>query len=468
MILLRVSCAAALATLAFGQAHAALTITNRPTVNVNCESGVCTATAPHANLNAADLEGVLQSWDTSVVPGVMAKDIEVNAAVAWVGSHQLKLDAYRGITIAQTVAVMGTGGLKLNTDHGGSHGALVFSQSGHVTFADTSSNLVIDGITYVLAADFATLSADIAANPGGTFAWARDYDAKADGVYTHPPVTASSGGWIEGLGNTIKNLTLRSSDRSGVHLGLFDSVSSVSDLHLVNWTIRGATNAMVGGIAGVCNLDIFNVEFSGKITVEGDSFAGGICGSGGFVFNARSSGRIEGLDKGRPGGNIFGGITGEAFRGSVVYSSYSTMDITCGKTGVLGGLVGSNQGAISDSYAMGRVIGGDHTKAGGLIGIADGPVSQSYATGAVAAGSSSSVGGLVGEDLVQELFDTYWDIDTSGQSHGVGNNNADTGVTGLTTAQFLAGLPDGFDPAIWAQSPEINGGYPYLIAMPPR
>jgi hypothetical protein len=468
MIVRRLSHAAAFAALALTQAHAALTITNRPTANVDCEAGVCTATAPHANLNAADLEGVLQSWDTSVVPTSTAKDIEVNAAISWAGGHQLKPDAYRGITIAQTIAVMGTGGLKINTNHGGSHGALIFSQTGHVTFMDTSSNLVIDGITYVLAADFATLSADIAANPNGTFAWARDYDAKADGVYTHPPVTGSPGGWIEGLGNTIKNLTLRDDDRGGVHLGLFDTVSSLSDLHLLNWTIRGTTNATVGGVAAVCNLDIVNVEFSGKITVQGDSIAGGICGSGGFVFGARSSGTIEGLDKSRPGGNIFGGITGEALRGSIVYSSYSTMDIVCGKTGVLGGLVGDNQGAIDSSYAMGKVIGGDHTEAGGLVGIADGPVEHSYSTGAVATGASSSVGGLVGEDLVQELFDTYWDIDASGQSHGAGNDTGDTGVTGLTTAQFQAGLPDGFDPTVWAEAPDINGGYPYLIAMPPR
>jgi hypothetical protein len=30
-----------------------------------------------------------------------------------------------------------------------------------------------------------------------------------------------------------------------------------------------------------------------------------------------------------------------------------------------------------------------------------------------------------------------------------------------------SGLPDGFDPAIWASDPNINGGYPYLIANPP-
>jgi hypothetical protein len=28
-------------------------------------------------------------------------------------------------------------------------------------------------------------------------------------------------------------------------------------------------------------------------------------------------------------------------------------------------------------------------------------------------------------------------------------------------------LPPGFDPKIWAQSSNINNGYPYLLANPP-
>ena len=41
------------------------------------------------------------------------------------------------------------------------------------------------------------------------------------------------------------------------------------------------------------------------------------------------------------------------------------------------------------------------------------------------------------------------------------------GITGLTTAQLQSGLPAGFDPSIWAESPNINGGLPYLITNPP-
>ena len=61
---------------------------------------------------------------------------------------------------------------------------------------------------------------------------------------------------------------------------------------------------------------------------------------------------------------------------------------------------------------------------------------------------------------------SYWDTTTSRTGKGVGQGN-DSGVTGLTTQQFKASLPSGFDPTIWAESPKINKGFPYLIANPP-
>ena len=62
---------------------------------------------------------------------------------------------------------------------------------------------------------------------------------------------------------------------------------------------------------------------------------------------------------------------------------------------------------------------------------------------------------------------SYWDTTTSGTGKGVGQGN-DSGVTGLTTKEFKAGLPSGFDPTIWAESPKINDGLPYLINNPPQ
>src|SRR5262249_24305469 len=132
-----------------------------------------------------------------------------------------------------------------------------------------------------------------------------------------------------------------------------------------------------------------------------------------------------------------------------------------------GGLIGyCASGSVTNSYATGSAIGNVAT-VGGLIGVDNATVVSSYASGAVASNTGGQVGGLIGSTLNQNLLTgTYWDITTSGQSHGVGSDTAYPGVTGLTTEQFQAGLPAGFDPSIWAENPQINNGLPYLLANP--
>jgi hypothetical protein len=51
---------------------------------------------------------------------------------------------------------------------------------------------------------------------------------------------------------------------------------------------------------------------------------------------------------------------------------------------------------------------------------------------------------------------------------GAANVPDQSGLTGLTDAQLKSGLPPGFDPKIWGQSPSINNGYPYLLSNPPQ
>jgi hypothetical protein len=170
-----------------------------------------------------------------------------------------------------------------------------------------------------------------------------------------------------------------------------------------------------------------------------------------------------------------------------------------------GGLVGLDTGAISNSFATGRVrseYGGPAISGGGLVGyLADtglGPVNtfivNSYATGAVIEVPDS--GGLVGwassNDLVVEtsystgkvtgqygsnvggfagvgcecFSNDDWDITTSTRANSVGNGDS-TGITGLTSTQLQSGLPAGFDSKVWAQNRKINRGFPYLITNPP-
>jgi hypothetical protein len=144
---------------------------------------------------------------------------------------------------------------------------------------------------------------------------------------------------------------------------------------------------------------------------------------------------------------------------------------------LVGGLVEKNNGTIENSYATGNVSAGSpknngEVSVGGLVSINDGVIGSSYSTGAVKGGTGALLGGLIGDDEAPpgSLADTYWDTETSGITNlgqGAGNIANDPGITGLTTAQFQSGLPAGFDPAVWAENPKINDGFPYLLANPP-
>ena len=154
-----------------------------------------------------------------------------------------------------------------------------------------------------------------------------------------------------------------------------------------------------------------------------------------------------------------------------------------------GGLVGLNEGAISQSYASASVNAG---MAGGLVGLNDtngidtGTIANSYATGNVSGGQSGgfvsyAVGGEISASYSMgavpsgqggflcdggEVSADYWDTTTSGTMDGDCDGNI-SDVTGLTTKQLKRRLPAGFDKKIWAENPKINNGLPYLIANPP-
>jgi hypothetical protein len=120
---------------------------------------------------------------------------------------------------------------------------------------------------------------------------------------------------------------------------------------------------------------------------------------------------------------------------------------------------------------MGAVTIADCSACGGLVGTNSGTITTSYATGALNS-TGGYLGGLIGEDSAPSgsLTDTYWDTTTSGitdSGQGAGNISDDPGIAGLTTAEFQAGLPSGFSSSVWGEASSINGGLPYLLANKP-
>jgi hypothetical protein len=462
-----------LACMASGAA-ASVTISSKATSNITCTSSVCTPSKKSAVLNVAQLESLLAAGNVKVTTD--ASDIVVSAALTWASGSSLTLDAYRSITIDEPVAVDGTGGLSLVTNDGGSGGALFFGAKGNVSFLSTSNNLTINGHAYTLVNDIATLATDIAANASGYYALAASYNAIQDGTYASSPVSATFNGTFEGLGNAISHLTIDAT--SVTEFGLFTEVGSggrIENLGLRNVSITGEhASSEIGGLAFANNGTLFNDFFSGKIVVNGGGpILGGLvainsgvistCYAEGSVFASHSSGTTY-------VGGLVGANSGFPTAGSIT-NSYATGSVRARRYASAGGLVGFvYSGSISNSYAAASVTSGKQSFIGGLIGETNGVnVISSYATGAVSGVNAGFVGGLIGKSAATINY-SYWDTTTSGitnLSQGAGNTSDDPGITGVSSTQLEAGLPADFDPTIWGENASINGGLPYLLAIPP-
>jgi hypothetical protein len=107
---------------------------------------------------------------------------------------------------------------------------------------------------------------------------------------------------------------------------------------------------------------------------------------------------------------------------------------------------------ISDSYALGNVTGTDSV--GGLVGTNSGAITNSYAAGAVA--GTTNTGGLVGEDATPNVTMSYYDSDTTGQTDtGKGDGFSSAQMT--TQANFTGA---GWDfTTIWQMNDGVS--YPY-------
>jgi hypothetical protein len=458
-------------------------ISARATQNMSCSAGTCSPTAQKAVLNAMDLANLLAAGNVAVTTsgaGVQAGNIQIDAALAWSTDNGLTLDAYRSIRVEKPVTISGTGSLSIVTNDGGTGGTFSFGSKGHVTFSETSSALSIDGTPYALIATLPALASAIAADPSGFYALSQNYDSSQDGKYRASPIPTTFEGNFNGLGNTISKLRILDKGEDGV--GLFSEIDASAMVSSIRMsavqieTFRGnADGSAVGMLVGSNRGTITNSIFGGRIQAKSPFIGdfGGIAGYNyGTINQTASTVAIEVKSNG--GDNAFvGGISGVS--SGTISQSYSAGPVTVeGASGSdnVGALLGANGGTLDNCYATGSASG--HAYVGGLVGLSDSLVTTSYSTGIPTAGPDSYVGGLVGYDdgdQHHDFKDTYWDTTTSGitnLSQGAGNIANDPGIKGETTAQLQAGLPKGFDRSVWAESPTINGGLPYLIDNPPQ
>jgi len=464
---------------AAAQAQASVAISADPTQNMSCLANVCTPTAADAVLNAGDLAAMLASGNTVVATtgtGVEAGDLRVTAPFSWTAATLLTLVVHRATVFAGAVNVEGNGGVAIMTGTRQGVAALSFTPGSSLSFSGLSSVLVINDTRYKLEKSIKSLARDVVAHPNRAFALTGDLDAHRESVYPSSPVAIAFSGKFTGLGHTISGL--RIADMASASVGLFATVlahGAVANIGIEKSVVAGAQT--VGGLVGFNGGTVSNAFTAGTVRAVGTGSSGQIFAAGGLVghnsgrvLNCRSEARVLGA-------SATGGLVGMN-DGGTIQRSFATGSIT--GLDEIGGLAGSNSGqdirvsgSIVDSYAMGKVKskGSAQTAAGGLVGYNPGvgdafsTIATSYSTGEVGP-PQPIAGGFIGAER-GVATNSYWDTTASGTSQAVGDGDA-TGITGLTTAQFLSGLPAGFDPAVWSRSPSVNAGYPYLLDNPPQ
>ncbi|PWM79597.1 MAG: hypothetical protein DBY32_01660 [Phascolarctobacterium sp.] len=227
-------------------------------------------------------------------------------------------------------------------------------------------------------------------------------------------------GTFDGRGNRIIGLTVNNDSGNA---GIFDKIGAtdeatgvVKNLNIYSGNFTGTTNA--GAVAGENNGRIENITaFGNTVTASGN--AGGIVGVNNGSSNFENSGEgastltgngiydVESTGSVIAGSNtaIAGGLVGT--NKGALGNSFSNSAVTV-ETGIkldntadigLGGVVGVNTGEVQYVDSLGVTNGGDtgSSNIGGVIGINNGTLHSAYNESIVS--GSDNVGGIIGENV---------------------------------------------------------------------
>lgn len=243
-------------------------------------------------------------------------------------------------------------------------------------------------------------------------------------------------GTFDGRGNRIIGLTV-----SGENAGIFSTIGTngvVKDVNIYSGTFTGTTTA--GAVAGKNKGRIEGiVTFGNTVTVtDEDGNAGGIVGinsSGEFKDNAND-------------GELTGGIYDVESTGSVIAGSSSA---------VAGGLVGTNDGGLANSFSDSavtvgtNVTGGTSAGLGGVVGVntEKGNVQYVDSLGVTNGGAtgSSNIGGIIGTNN-GNMYSGYNESIVSGKDNVggiIGENKSGKTVSNVVNATSVTGATKGND-----------------------
>ena len=248
---------------------------------------------------------------------------------------------------------------------------------------------------------------------------------------------------------------LRSIDMSGVNFNMIantggDEFSGVFDgqnFSISNLTISSPINDNVAFVRANIGI-IKNINLK-DVNIEGANQVGGLVGEN---FSTITKSSVSGTVSGR--GYRVGGIAGYSM-GAISLSSTSIT--VYGHEGV-GGLVGSNEGTIENSYASGEVrihpITGCGDVYGGIVGYQDGgTISKSYAI--VELDNCGTTEGFTNTNT--GIAASFWNTDVYPTSV------SGTGQTSSQMKDQTTYLNAGWNfSLVWKINPAENNGYPTL------
>ena len=209
-----------------------------------------------------------------------------------------------------------------------------------------------------------------------------------------------------------------------------------------NASTTGSVDTHAGGLVGYNSFSIIACYATG--TVTGNGYAGGLVGENdGEIVACYATGTVtsQTLDAGGLVGdnntgairacyatstvtanNHAGGLVGYNKNSAGVFACYATGSSSSTSSGFgAGGLVGNNEGLIRACYATGAAIGSNY--AGSLVGRNNnGIINACYATGEPeTTETSGNIGGLVGNSAGGLITNSYFDVDNSPATQGVGD-----------------------------------------------
>lgn len=252
-------------------------------------------------------------------------------------------------------------------------------------------------------------------------------------------------GTFDGRGNRIIGLdaTNGNNTQNIQNAGIFSTIGSsgtVENLNIYSSTFTGTTNA--GAVAGINNGTIENIVALGnRVEVTGNGANADTAANAGGIVGVNNSGKVEAITE---NDEITYQITGGGINNVEVTGS-----VIAGSEVVAGGLIGTNNGGLLNSYSNSAVVGANNSDSraglGGVVGVnnANGTVGLVDSLGITNGGDELylHVGGVIGYNL-GKLSSAYNESIVSGRNQVggiIGLNDAGGVVTDIVNAGSVTG-----------------------------